>query len=485
MSQITSLEPAEVWKQFAALNAVPRPSKKEEQVIAFMMEFGKSLGLETEKDEVGNVLIRKPASAGMEDRRVVVLQSHLDMVCQQNAGTNHDFETEGIDMYVDGDWVKARGTTLGADNGMGVAAIMALLESKTIQHPPLEAIFTIDEETGMTGAQELRQNWLEGKLLLNLDTEDDDELSIGCAGGVDITATWKYATEAVSKGMAGRVLTVRGLNGGHSGMDIHKGLGNANKILNRVLFRLNEVADVRVVSIDGGSLRNAIPREAFAKVAIVGTDEGVITTALKSAMDDILPEYKTTDPNLSIEWAEGEASERMMTREDQVKMMNAIYAVPNGIHRMSPDIEDLVQTSNNLARVEVKEGEGKILCLTRSSVDTEKMDHANGIKAALQLVGADVVFSGSYPGWTPDPSSQILKTMRALYAELYGEEANVLACHAGLECGLLGDRYPGMEMISFGPNIRGAHSPDEKVQISSVQKFWGFLLETLKRVEKA
>lgn len=485
MSEIRSLEPKSVWNHFADLNAVPRPSKKEEKVIRFMMDFGQSLGLSTEKDEAGNVLIRKPATPGMENRKTVVLQSHLDMVCQQNAGTNHDFETEGIEMYIDEDWVKARGTTLGADNGMGVAAIMAVLSSSDIEHPALEAIFTIDEETGMTGAQELRQNWLQGKLLLNLDTEDDDELTIGCAGGVDITGTAGYRTEATGPGWTGRKLSVRGLSGGHSGMDIHKGLGNANKIMNRILWRLNDIADVRIATIDGGSLRNAIPRESFAELAIIATDEEVVSNALSSVSEEIVKEYKTTDPNLSIEWTETGLPAEVMHKEDQIGLMNTIYAVPSGIYRMSPDIEDLVQTSNNLARVEVRGGQIRILCLTRSAVDSEKMDHANGIRSAMQLCGASVEFAGSYPGWTPDPDSAILTTMQNLYRELFREEPNVLACHAGLECGLLGNRYPGMEMISFGPNIRGAHSPDEKVQISSVQKFWGFLLETLKRIPQA
>lgn len=485
MSDIRKLEPTSVWSHFSDLNAVPRPSKKEEKVIEFMMNFGKSLGLETEKDEVGNVLIRKPATPGMEDSRITVMQSHLDMVCQQNAGTNHDFENEGIDMYIDGDWVKARGTTLGADNGMGVAAIMAVLSSTDIPHPPIEAIFTIDEETGMTGAQELRQNWLKGDLLLNLDTEDDDELSVGCAGGVDITGTASYAEESTPNGYEGAKLRVRGLNGGHSGMDIHKGLGNANKLMNRILSELNEVGGVRISTIDGGSLRNAIPRESFAELAIESNAKSAIESRLNELVAEIAAEYKTTDPKLEIAIEIVDAPASVMTLEAQNGLINAVFAIHSGIFRMSPDIADLVQTSNNLARVQVGGGNLQILCLTRSSVDSEKMELARSVRAAMQLCGAEVEFSGSYPGWTPDPDSAILKTMKSLYIEMYNEDPHVLACHAGLECGLLGERYPGMEMISFGPNIRGAHSPDEKVQVSSVQKFWGFLLETLKRTPKA
>lgn len=485
MSDIRNLEPSSVWSHFSDLNAVPRPSKKEEKVIEFMMNFGKSLGLETEKDEVGNVLIRKPATPGMEDRRITVMQSHLDMVCQQNAGTNHDFENEGIDMYIDGDWVKARGTTLGADNGMGVAAIMAVLSSTDIPHPPIEAIFTIDEETGMTGAQELRQNWLKGDLLLNLDTEDDDELSVGCAGGVDITGTASYVEEPTPSGFEGAKLRVRGLNGGHSGMDIHKGLGNANKLMNRILSELNEVGGVRISTIDGGSLRNAIPRESFAELAIESNAKSAIESRLNELVAEIRAEYKTTDPKLEIALESADSPGSVMTLEAQNGLINTVFAIHSGIFRMSPDIADLVQTSNNLARVQVGGGNLQILCLTRSSVDSEKMEMARSVRAAMQLCGAEVEFSGSYPGWTPDPDSAILKTMKSLYVEMYNEDPHVLACHAGLECGLLGERYPGMEMISFGPNIRGAHSPDEKVQVSSVQKFWGFLLETLKRTPKA
>ncbi len=485
MSDIRQLEPTSVWNHFSDLNAVPRPSKKEEKVIAFMMAFGESLGLRTEKDEVGNVVIWKPATPGMEDRRTTVMQSHLDMVCQQNAGTNHNFETEGIEMLIDGDWVKANGTTLGADNGMGVAAIMAILSSTDIPHPPIEALFTIDEETGMTGAQELRMNWLQGDLLLNLDTEDDDEISVGCAGGIDVTGRGTYGEESTPSGYKGAKISVKGLNGGHSGMDIHKGLGNANKIMNRVLDGLSEVADVRIAQIDGGSLRNAIPRESFAVIAYPESSESELQSKLDELGVEIKPEYNTTDPNLSISLESAQTPNKVAVATFQKSLTNAIYAVHSGIHRMSPDIDDLVQTSNNLARVEVANGSFQILCLTRSSVDSEKMEMARSVRSALAISGADVEFSGSYPGWTPDMTSPILATMRALYEEMYEEKPKVLACHAGLECGLLGDRYPGMEMISFGPNIRGAHSPDEKVQISSVQKFWGFLLETLKRTPKA
>ena len=482
--QIRDLEPKALWNSFADLNAVPRPSKKEERVIAFIKEFGENLGLSTRVDDVGNVIITKAATPGMEDRAKIILQSHLDMVHQKNNATQFDFDKEGIKMYVDGDWVKADGTTLGADNGIGVATIMAILQSKDIEHPAIEALFTIDEETGMTGAQGLKSGELTGKYLLNLDTEDDDELSIGCAGGIDITVTGEYDRKATPEGSKGYRITVKGLNGGHSGMDIHKGFGNANKLMNRLLWGGRDFG-IMVSEIDGGGLRNAIPRESTAIVAIDKDKAQEFKRYVDDQQRIYQSEYATTDPNLEIELETTEAPKEIMNALEQDKLLAAIYACPNGIYRMSPDIPDLVQTSNNLARVEVKDGQMKLLCLTRSSVDSEKLDLAHAIKANFYNIGSDVEFSGSYPGWTPLPGSEIVSLMSDLYREMFKEEPHVLACHAGLECGLLGTHYPDMEMISFGPNIRGAHSPDEKVQISSVQKYWKYTLETLKRIPKA
>lgn len=480
--QVRALEPKNLWNHFADLNAVPRPSKKEERVREFMVNFGKSLNLPTKVDDIGNVIITKPASRGMEDRATVVLQSHLDMVHQKNASTDFDFEKEGIKMFVEGDWVKADGTTLGADNGIGVATIMAILASEDIDHPPLEALFTIDEETGMTGAQGLQGGELTGKYLLNLDTEDDDELSIGCAGGIDITVSKSYSPEPVSGKGKGVRITVKGLNGGHSGMDIHKGLGNANKLLNRILSEVQEKIPVRLAVFDGGGLRNAIPREAFAVQFVPENEVENLKKQVESLAADLKSEYHTTDPDLVVEATESEVPASIVPEKLQKTLIAAIYACPNGIYRMSPDIPDLVQTSNNLARVLVKEGQIEILCLTRSSVDTEKMDLAHAIKSCFFGLEANVRFSGSYPGWTPLPESKIVSMMGDLYREMFQEEPKVAACHAGLECGILGTNYPEMEMISFGPNIRGAHSPDEKVQVSSVQKFWNYTLEALKRI---
>ncbi|MAP53437.1 aminoacyl-histidine dipeptidase [Altibacter sp.] len=480
---IKNLEPKAVWKNFADLNAVPRPSKKEERVIAFMKEFGKRVKLETIEDEVGNVIIRKPATPGMEDRKAVVMQSHLDMVHQKNNDTQFDFDTQGIDMYVDGDWVRARGTTLGADNGLGVATIMAILESESIEHPALEALFTIDEETGMTGAMGLKGGLLQGDILLNLDTEEDDEIGVGCAGGVDITATRTY-DEVMSPSTAESwTISVKGLQGGHSGMDIHKGLGNANKLMNRLLYATREYLHIH--SIHGGSLRNAIPRESEALVVIASENEKDFRFAFNAQKEAILSEYKLLEPGLSITFKAASASaEKVMDATHQEQLLRAVYAAHNGVYRMSPAIEDLVETSNNIAKITVAAGAIKIECLTRSSVASSKNDMANALKATFELAGCDVQFSGSYPGWAPNMDSPILQVMDELYTKLNGEKAHVAACHAGLECGILGQHYPDMDMISFGPTIRGAHSPDERASISSTQKFWEFVLAILKNIPK-
>ena len=479
---LSELEPKELWNHFASVNAVPRPSKKEERIIEFMMKFGKNLDLDTAKDEAGNVIIKKPASKGMENKQTIVLQSHLDMVHQKNASTKFNFDTQGIEMSVDGDWVKANGTTLGADNGIGVASIMTVLASKTIPHPAIEALFTIDEETGMTGALNLKGGLLKGKILLNLDTEDDNELTIGCAGGIDVTATGSYTLESTPPNFMVYKIFVEGLTGGHSGMDIYKGRGNANKIMNRVLLTAFEKFGIQISSIDGGSLRNAIQRESVAELVIEEKEAEKFESFIKTIEQELKAECNTTDPNLSITTEKAEGPRRVLQKGFQVKLMKSLYACANGVYRMSPDILHLVQTSNNLARVLVKDGEYSLQCLTRSSVDSEKMDLANALKCTFELIGARVEFKGSYPGWTPKPEAAIIKIMSDLYTELYKETALVNACHAGLECGILGTNYPEMQMISFGPNIRGAHSPDEKVQISSVQKYWAYFLETLKRI---
>lgn len=484
MSQeIRNLEPKVLWNKFADLNEVPRPSKKEERVIEFMKNFGNSLGLETFEDEIRNVIIRKPATAGMENRKTIVMQGHLDMVHQKNNDTDFDFLTQGIQMYVDGDWVKAKGTTLGADNGLGVAAIMAILESKDIPHPAIDALFTIDEETGMTGALNLKGGVLKGEILLNLDTEEDDEIDIGCAGGIDVTANRSYNEEETPEDSVGYTITVKGLNGGHSGMDIHKGLGNANKIMNRLLFDGFENFGLQIAEINGGSLRNAIPRESVAKVIVAGMYDEAFVFDMQEIINDIKAEYKTMEPNLTIEIVKSDLPSKVMDLGVQEGLLRSLYAAHNGVYRMSPDMEDLVETSNNIARVVVAAGEISIQNLTRSSVESSKMDLANALRSAYELFGCEVTFAGSYPGWTPNVNSEILDILVPIYEKQNnGEKPKVVACHAGLECGILGTNYPEMDMISFGPTIHGAHSPDERASIKSSQKFWKFLLEILANI---
>ena len=479
---LNQLEPQSLWRNFEKLNAVPRASKKEERVIAFAKKFGEDLGFETQVDPIGNVIIKKPASAGMENRTTIVMQSHLDMVHQKNAATQFDFDTEGIRMLVEGDWVRADGTTLGADNGIGVATILALLESTDIAHPPIEALFTIDEETGMTGALGLQGGYLDGKIMLNLDTEDDNELTIGCAGGIDVTAEGTYPTKTYDTPHQAWTITLKGLSGGHSGMEIHLGKANANKLMNRFLTAAEKDDKARIHSIEGGGLRNAIPRESVATIVVPQKRETALQVLVAKYEGIFQEEYKTTDPDLKLVIAPAENVSTVLEKAFQGKLLRAIYACPNGIYRMSPDIKDLVQTSNNLARVLVKDGEYKMLCLTRSSVDSEKMDEAQAIKSTFELMGAEVTYDGDYPGWAPKPGAEIVRIMADIYRKMFNEEPHVNACHAGLECGILGTNYPDMEMISFGPNIRGAHSPDEKVQVSSVQKYWKYLLETLKQI---
>jgi dipeptidase D len=482
---VRELEPKNLWNHFADLNAVPRPSKKEEKIIRFMLDFGKSLGLETLTDEINNVIIKKPATKGMEDRTTVILQSHLDMVHQKNAGKVFDFDKQGIEMLVEGDWVRANDTTLGADNGIGVAAIMSLLASEDIPHPALEAMFTIDEETGMTGAMQLNGSNFNGKILLNLDTEDDDELSIGCAGGIDTNTSYDYEMESIHDDYIVLEVSLRGLLGGHSGMDIDKGRGNANKLMTRLLYHLHAQNEIQLISFDGGSLRNAIPREATALIAVNKSEERHIINEIVRFEIILKNEYQVIEPSFWINVAEKKIKEKAVSQHDFHKIINTLYAVHNGVFRMSPDIQDLVEASSSLARVIINDGKFITQSLQRSSVETSKGDVANTIRAAFEVMGCSVVQTGDYPGWQPNPNSPILTLMTTLYRELFSEEPQVKACHAGLECGILGKHLPGVDMISFGPNIRAAHSPDEKVQISSVQKFWGYLLETLKRIPVA
>jgi dipeptidase D len=473
--KVRDLLPVELWNNFEDLNAVPRPSKKEERVIEFIKNFGLNLGLSTYVDPCGNVIIKKPASKGSENQKTVIIQSHLDMVHQKNADTEFDFLTQGIQSYIDGDWVTAKGTTLGADNGMGVATIMTLLASSTIQHPAIEALFTIDEETGMTGAFELEKGILEGEILLNLDTEDDDEFSIGCAGGIDTNTSKLYKQEKISGGIGFEII-VKGLKGGHSGMDIHLERGNANKIMNRILaLALNY--NLQLSQIDGGSLRNAIPRESVAKIVVDSKD---FLNQLDDLAAEIKSEFFKSEPDLIIEVNNIDSITHGLSKIDSNELVNAIYSVFNGVFKMSQSIDGLVETSSSLARVILKEGSFITQSLQRSSVESSKLDIAKTIGASFLNIGAEVEHSGSYPGWAPNTDSEILDIMVSLYKNMFDSDPKVQACHAGLECGILNERYPGLDMISFGPTIKNPHSPDEKVNIASVQKFWSLFVEVLK-----
>lgn len=484
MKDILKLEPQNIWRNFSKLNEIPRPSKKEEKVRKFMVEFGKSLDLETLTDEIGNVVIKKPASKGMENRKTVVLQSHLDMVCQKNNDVDFNFDTQGIQMFIENnEFVKAKGTTLGADNGIGVATIMSVLESSDIVHPPIEALFTIDEETGMTGAINLNESILDGKILLNLDTEDDDELTISCAGGLDVTATKTYKPETLNGDYSSVKVSIEGLKGGHSGGDIQLELGNSNKLLARFLYDSLEF-NAQIAEMDSGGLRNAIPREGSFVVTVKNTDKEDLLATFKELKSDILNEYATVEPKLIIEISKTNLQSSVASFEESKKLTYALMSAYNGLYRMSPEMEGVTETSNNVANVVVKDGEMKILCLSRSAIESGKKEITASLKSTFELAGFKVKFSGGYPGWRPNMNSEILEVMKTLYKEMFDEEPKIIATHGGLECGIIGGHYPEMDMISFGPNITGPHSPDERVEIKSVQKFWKYFLEVLKHIPK-
>ncbi len=480
--EIKNIEPKAVWENFYELTQIPRPSKHEEKIQNFMVNFGKSLGLVTEKDAVGNVIIRKAATPGMENRKGIVLQGHLDMVPQKNSDTKHDFENDPIDAWIDGEWVKARGTTLGADNGMGVAAAMAVLASKELVHGPVEALFTCDEETGMTGAFGLQAGWLKGDILLNMDSEDEGELYVGCAGGVNGNIEFEYDEMIVPKGYSPYKLTIKGLKGGHSGLDINLGRGNANKLLVRFLKFSTREMDVRLAEINGGGMRNAIPREAYAIVVVPTEVVSEFLNAVSKYESTYKAELSVSEPNLSFTAEETVKPKSLIDERVQDDLIDSVYACPNGTIRLSDSMPGLVETSTNLATVKSENGVISVKCLLRSSVDSAKEDLCEQVESVFTLAGAMVRFDGGYPGWKPDPDSQILQEMKKIYENKFGRIPEVKAIHAGLECGILGANYPHWDMISFGPTMRFPHSPDEKVNIPTVAKFWDFLVETLKNV---
>lgn len=479
---IKDLDPQIVWKNFYSLTQIPRPSKKEGKAADYMYEFGKSLGLETFKDKIGNVIIRKPATPGMENAKGVVLQGHIDMVPQKNADTVHDFEKDPIQTWIDGDWVRAKGTTLGADDGLGVAIGMAVLESKDLKHGPIELLVTVDEETGMTGAFALEPGLLQGDILINLDSETEGELYVGCAGGIDITAQAEYKEEAAPKGWLPYYLACKGFQGGHSGMDIILCRANANKVAARVIYALMREADARLAGLEGGTLRNAIPREAFATLYIAPDKVEAAKSAFERVAAEVKEEHKVTDPDAEFIFSPCESSISCLSAEDGLRFVRAILACPNGVERMSDQMPGLVETSNNMAMVKVGEGHFSVSTLMRSSVDTAKAAYADKLESVFKLAGCDVQFSGAYSGWAPNSDSEILNLMKKVYSDLYGNEPAVMAIHAGLECGILGGTYPNWDMISCGPTLKSPHSPDERAYIPSVAKVWKFIKAVLENV---
>lgn len=479
MSEIKNLEPKALWNYFDMICSIPHPSKKEEKIVEAVIEFAKTNNLECVKDEVGNIIIRKPATKGYENRKGIILQAHLDMVPQKNSDTIHDFEKDPILPYIDGEWVKAKGTTLGADNGIGVAAALAVLADKDMVHGPVEALLTIDEETGMTGAFGLKPGYLKGDILMNLDSETEGELYVGCAGGIDATISFDFKKESVPVEMSGFALNITGLKGGHSGMDIILGRGNANKILFRI-FKALEKLGMRISSINGGSLRNAIPREAFSTITIPTSEVAKAKEILENITKEVKNELSLVEPSLVIEMNPTALPSEVMDKDTQGRLIRSVYACPNGVMRMSDSMEGLTETSTNMAIVKTDDSKVKISCLLRSSVDSAKMDLAEMMASVFELAGADCKFSGGYPGWKPNMESPILKTMQETYNNMFGRVPKIMAIHAGLECGLLGGVYPNWDMISFGPTIMNPHSPDERVNAPSVKLFWDYLVETLK-----
>ena len=477
-----NLEPKGLWESFYSLTQIPRPSGKRKEIADFLVNYGKSLGLETLQDEIGNVLIRKPASPGMENHSGVILQGHMDMVPQKNSDKEFDFEKDAIQAYVEenGEWVTADGTTLGADNGIGVATAMAILADKDAVHPPLEAFFTIDEETGMYGANDLKSGWLQGKYLLNLDSETEGELYVGCAGGIDVNATFTYNEVETEKGDIALRVELKGCKGGHSGCDIHLQRANAIKLLFRFLKDAVANYEARLAYVEGGSLRNAIPREAAAVITIPADSYQDVQDLVDRYEDLWLSEYDGVDGDIRFTAKEIECPKKEMPEDVQDYLIHAITLCPHGVYRVIPEARDIVETSNNLAMISMEEGKVTVCCLTRSSVESRKEELASIIQSAFSLAGAEVEFSGAYPGWKPNLKSSLLATMKQTYIKEFGNEPRIVIIHAGLECGIIGSKYEGMEMISFGPTIEHPHSPDERVNIATVQKFYRYVLAALK-----
>lgn len=476
------LKPELVWNHFEEICKYPRPSKKEEKIAEYIVSVGKRLGLQTERDKFGNILIRKPATPGYENRKTVALQGHIDMVCEKNRDVEHDFDNDPIQPYIDGEWVKAKGTTLGADNGIGVATALAILESKDVEHGPLEALFTLDEETGLTGASSLKKGWLKADILINLDSEELGTLFIGCSGGKNTAAKFKAKLEKAPRNYATLELKVAGLKGGHSGLEIHVGLGNAVKILNRALWTYNQANKLRIAEINGGNKHNAIPREAFAVVLVPKADEKKFKKFVSKYNDTVKAEYAATEPNLLVSVEKFSTAEKVLDEKTQKHLLNALYAVPHGVIKMSKEVPGLVETSTNLAVIETSGKNINIVTSQRSPVASENEDIANMVTAVFNLAGAEVTYGDGYPGWAPDINSDILKVFKSTFNQMYGKDPEVTAIHAGLECGIIKEKYPSMDMISFGPTMFGVHSPDERLKIDTVPEFYNQLVNVLKNI---
>ncbi|MCB8994962.1 MAG: aminoacyl-histidine dipeptidase [Bacteroidales bacterium] len=480
MDSISHLEPKLLWTYFDQICQVPRPSKQEDQIRAFLIDFAKKNKLEYKTDKVGNILIKKPASPGMENRKTLILQSHMDMVCEKNSDVQHNFEKDPIQAYIDGNWIKAKGTTLGADDGIGVAAQMAVLTDNSLVHGPVECLFTVDEETGLTGAFALEKGFFEGDILLNLDSEDEGEIFIGCAGGNDSIAVFEYTPKKLPLKHIAFEIFVKGLRGGHSGDDIQKGLGNANKIVNRFLWNITRKFDARLALFDGGNLRNAIPREARAIFTIHSDDYESCKLYFDRFCTAVKEEIHISEPNLEILLRSSDQPDLVINKKTQARLLNALYACPHGVIEWSRDIIGLVETSTNLASVKfVENNQIKVTTSQRSSLETAREDISDRVQAIFETAKANVTRTAGYPGWKPNTNSAILAITTSSYSKLFGAKPVVRAIHAGLECGLFLEKYPMLDMVSFGPTIRGAHSPDERLDIESTQKFWKLLLSVM------
>ena len=476
------LKPASVFHYFNEICQVPRPSKKEEKIIAYLENFAQAQGLEWKKDESGNILIKKPATAGLENLKTVILQSHIDMVCEKNSDSTHDFLNDPIETYIDGEWLKAKGTTLGADNGIGMAAQLAVLAANDIQHGPLECLFTVDEETGLTGAFALKEGFMDGDILINLDSEDEGELFIGCAGGANTVAQFAYTEIDAPQDYFFFHVAIKGLTGGHSGDDISKNRANANKLLNRFLSQISAKYDMYLCEIDGGNLHNAIPREARALCAVPMKHKEDVRIDMNIYTAEIENEFSVTEPNLRTELGSESPCAKAIDRDTVARLLQSVYAVHHGVYAWSQDMPGLVETSSNLASIKMVDGKIKIVTSQRSSILSSRKDMSQVVRSAFLLGGAEVTTGDGYPGWKPNPSSPILKVAIDSYKKLFGVEPKVKAIHAGLECGLFLEKYPHLDMFSTGPTLRGVHSPDERMHIPAVDKFWQHLLDVLVNV---